>query len=146
VDEQFSIDAQEVWSSYRDFRVNLTGGDRISISVSVDGSVILFAIYNSTETYEALLLERRDVTSVNEEWTAPYKDKFDFYLKIYAGTAQVHFTVQKVGGGGGGFDPTVLIIVVVVAAVAVVASFLILRMRKGSAGPPPPPTPPPPPP
>ena len=150
VNEQFTMTAVSMYNDYKDFYANLTSGDRVSISVSVDGSPIRFAIFNSADISSSLL-DKQNVSSVNEEWTAPRDGNFDFYFKIFDGTAQVHFTLQKLGtgqGGGGGFDPTPLAVVVVVLVIVLLVALLIVRMRKQPSPIPPPPeqAPPPPPP
>jgi hypothetical protein len=140
VDEQFTLRSEGYFDSFTDFYVDLTHGDRISLSVSTNGSKISFGIYNSNDTEGGLLLERLNITSLNEQWSPPYNDTFDFYFMILEGTAQVHFTVQKIAPGGG-FDPLLVAVAVVVILVALIAVFLVVRMRKQ---PPPPPPPPPP--
>jgi hypothetical protein len=140
VDEQFTLRSEGYFDSFTDFYVDLTHGDRISLSVSTNGSKVSFGIYNSNDTEGGLLLERLNITSLNERWSPPYNDTFDFYFMILEGTAQVHFTVQKVAAGGG-FDPLLVAVAVVVILVALIAVFLVVRMRKQ---PPPPPPPPPP--
>jgi hypothetical protein len=147
VDQQFTMTAVSIYDDYKDFYANLTSGDRVSISVSVNGSSVRFAIYSSADLSSSLL-DRQNVTSVSEEWTAPHDGNFDFYFKIFEGTAQVHFTLQKLGTGGGGLDPLPIVVVVMVVLVVLVSVFLIFRMRRQSGLPPPPGAeePPPPPP
>jgi len=148
VDQQFTITAGSIYDDYKDLYANLTSGDRVSISVSVTGSPIRFAIYSSADLSSSLL-DRQNVTSVSEEWTAPHDGNFDFYFKILEGTAQVHFTLQKLGAGGGGFDPLPIVVIVMAILAVLVSVFLIVRMRRQHDLPPPPPdaegTPPPPP-
>lgn len=145
VDRQFTITAGSIYDDYTDLYANLTSGDKVSISISVDGSPIRFAIYSGADLSSSLL-DRRNVTSVNEEWTAPHDGNFDFYFKILEGTAQVHFTLQKLGSGGGGFDALPIVVVVIVILVVLFSVFLIVRMRKQPPLPPPPAEEPPPPP
>jgi hypothetical protein len=141
-DEQFTITASEAGNDHKDFHANLTNGERIHVSISVVGNpVSLFGIYNKTETTAGRLLEKRDLTSFNEDWTAPYTDKFDFYLVMYSGSAQIHFTMQKPSEGT---DPTSIVVVVLVVLIVLISVFLIFRMRKQPPLPPPPPPPPPP--
>jgi hypothetical protein len=140
VDEQFTLRSEGYFGSFTDFYVDLTHGDRISLSVSTNGSKVSFGIYNSNDTEAGLLLERLNITSLNDQWSAPYNDTFDFYFYILEGTVQVHFTMQKVAAGGG-LDPMLVAVAVVVILVALIAVFLVVRMRKQ---PPPPPPPPPP--
>jgi hypothetical protein len=150
-DQQFTISAESMdYNDYTDFYANLTSGDSVSISVSVDGSPIRFAIFNGTD-FLIPLLDRQNVSSVNEEWTAPSNGYFDFYFKIHSGTAQIHFTLQKLAagqGGGGGFDPTLVVVAVVVVVVVLLVLLLIVRLKKQPSLTPPPPevAPPPPPP
>jgi hypothetical protein len=145
VDQQFTINAGSIYDNYNDLYANLTSGDRVSISVSVDGSPIRFAIFSSADLSSSLL-DRQNVTSVSEEWTAPHDGEFDFYFKILAGIAQVHFTLQKLGSGGGGFDPLPIVVVVMVLVAVLVSVFIIVRMRRQPPLPPPPAGEPPPPP
>lgn len=144
--EEFTLDNEDISTSYEDFRFDLLGGDRVLINVSVVGDpVSLFGIYNSTETYDAILLEKRDTMSVTEEWVAPFNDRFDFYFKVYSGVADVHFTLTKLTAGdqGGGFDPmTIGIIAAIVVVVVFVIALFALRMRKKTGLPIPPPPPP----
>jgi hypothetical protein len=145
--EQFSLDSTDILTSYKDLRFYLSKGDRVSINVSVtSGSLSLFGLYNSTETYDAILLEKRDTTSVYEEWTAPYNDTFDFYFKVYTGAADVQFILIQVatGGQGGGIDPMLIAVVVIVVVIVLAAALLFLRLRKRPVALPPPPPPPPP--
>jgi len=137
VDQQFTMTAGSIYDDYRDLYANLTSGDRVSISVSVNGSPIRFAIYSSADLSSSLL-DRQNVTSVSEEWTASHDGNFDFYFKIFEGTAQVHFALQKLGAGGGGFDPLPIVVVVMVVLVVLVSAFLIVRMRRQPGLPPPP--------
>lgn len=59
VDEQFTIDSSDPSSYSKDYRFNLTDGDRISISISSSGdNISMFGIYNSSEVYEKILVER----------------------------------------------------------------------------------------
>jgi hypothetical protein len=151
LDLRFSMDSRYYDYSYRDFYANLTSGDRISINIAVNGDRIVFQVYNSSETSGGRLLDKQNVTSVNEEWTAPYSDRFDFYFEINEGDAQIHFTAQKVTedgepvDGGGGLDPLPIVVVVVVLLVVFISAFLIIRVRKQSKASVPPPPPPPPP-
>jgi hypothetical protein len=151
-DEQFTLDHGDISTSFKDFRFTLSAGDRVSINVSVTGDpVSLFGVYNSTETYDAILLEKRDTTSVTEEWVAPYNDRFDFYFKVYSGVANVHFTLTKLTpadqeGTGGGLDTLTIGVIAAVVFVAVfVVALFALRVRKKPGLPIPPPPPPPPP-
>jgi hypothetical protein len=145
-DEQFTIDQTDISTSYEDFRFDLSKGDRVSINISVTGDPIsLFGVYNSTENYDSILLEKRDITSLNEEWVAPYNDRFDFYFKVYSGVADVNFKLVKMAAGdqGGGLDPLPIAIVAVILVVVFISAFFILRLRKQPGVPPPPPPPPP---
>jgi hypothetical protein len=97
-------------------------------------------------------LTKEDTDSVNEQWTAPKNDTYDFYF-LHRGSltpdSQVHFTVQKVSegqDGGGGFDPTPIVVVVVVLLVVLFSAFFIVRLRKQPPPPPPEEGQPPPPP
>jgi hypothetical protein len=147
-DEQFTLDDADISTSYMDFRFVLSAGDRVAINVSVTGDpVSLFGVYNSTETYDAILLEKRDTASVTEEWVAPYNDTFDFYFKVYSGVADVHFMLTKLtaadqAGTRGGLDPlTIGIIAAVVIVVVFVIALFALRLRKKPGLPIPPPPP-----
>jgi hypothetical protein len=144
VDQQFTIIAGSIYDDYKDLYANLTSGDRVSLSITVNGNPIRFAIYSSADLSSSWL-DRQNVTSVSEEWTAPHDGNFDFYFKIREGTAQVHFTLQKLGSGGGGLDPLPIVVVVLVALAVLVSVFLIVRMRRQPPLPPPPEIPPPPP-
>jgi hypothetical protein len=128
----------------QDFYLNLTAGEKISIQVSATGSKVFFEIYNGTIDR---IFAKANLTSMDEEWTAPKQDTYDFFIYNLEGTAQAHITLAKVGATGGGFDPTLLIVVAVVVAIVLVGSLVALRVRKGrlAAAPPPPPPPPPPP-
>jgi mannose-6-phosphate isomerase-like protein (cupin superfamily) len=141
VNEQFTLRSAGYLDSFMDFYVNMTRDDTISLSVSTNGSKISLRIYNSTDTQAGLLLERPNITSLNEQWSAPYNDNFDFYFYVLEGTALVHFTVQRPAGGGG-FDPLPIAVIVIFVVAALLAVFLIVRMKRQ---PPPPPPPPPPP-
>ena len=150
-DEQFTLDGTGYIYDYTDFRFALSAGDRVAINISVTGDPLsLFGLYNSTETYDATLLEKRDTSSVTEEWVAPYNDTFDFYFKVNSGIANIHFTLAKLtsadqSGTKGGYDPLTIGIIVAVVIAGVLAIVLIaLRIRKKLGLPPPPPPPPPP--
>jgi heme/copper-type cytochrome/quinol oxidase subunit 2 len=130
----------DFYTSGKDFYLNLTVGERVSMKVTATGSPINLRIYNSTNR----LYEKANFTSLDEEWDAPYNDTYDFWLFSQQGTAQVHIALQDVGTGGG-FDPTLLIVIVVIVLVLVIAAVVVLRVRNRSGFPPPPPPPPPPP-
>jgi hypothetical protein len=153
LDEQFTLiyqDQPQANVFYKDFYVDLTTGDRISISISVTGAPIEFDIEDSARQF---LLTKEDTNSVNEEWTATKNDTFDFYFHHRGGAlaadSQVHFTAQKVAegqGGGGGFDPTPIVVVVMVLLAVLISAFFIVRLRKQPPPPPPAEGQPPPPP
>jgi hypothetical protein len=145
-DEQFSLNKAVYEESFKWFFANLSSGDRVSISASVDGNPVRFLI-RSGEARNEKLLTRENVNTVSEDWTAPYDDEFQFYFEINEGTAQVHFTLQKVGAGAAAFDPLpTVVVVVIVLLVWFISVLLIVRMRKQPPLPPPAEEPPPPPP
>jgi len=151
LDEQFTLiyqDYPQANVAYRDFYVYLAGGDRISISISVTGQPIEFDIIDSAGQF---ILTKDNTDSVNEEWTAPKSDTFDFYFLhrggALTGDSQVHFSAHRAGEGqtGGGFDPLPIIVVVIVLLVVTVSVFLVVRIRHAPPLPPPEEPPPPPP-
>lgn len=93
-------------------------------------------IYNSTDR----LFTKENITSLNEEWTVPGNDTYDFWFFTLEGTSEVHVTLQKAGAG---LDLTLMIIVAAIVAAAAVGFLLLLRMRKRSSAALPPPPPPP---
>jgi hypothetical protein len=123
-----------------DAYANLTAGDRVSISISVEGDPTYFGIYNSTPN-ATHLFARDNVTSLNEEWTAPYRDQFDFYVTTEVIASTVHLVIQKLAPGqhvgGGGVDPLPIVVAVVAILVVLISAFLILRLRKKTPPPPP---------
>jgi hypothetical protein len=116
IDQQFNMTAQSNVDFLKDFCTDLTSNNRILINLSDTGSPLSLSIYNSALQK---LYYKQKITSVNEEWSPPYNDTFDFYFRIYDGTAQVHLTVQKVSAGG--FD-----ILPVMASVVAVVIFLVV--------------------
>lgn len=128
-DQQFNMTAQSNVDFLKDFCTNLTSSDRILINLSVIGGPLSLSIYNSALQK---LYDKENIASVNEEWSPPYNDTFDFYFRIYDGTAQVHFTLQKVIGGGFNILPIVALVVAVVIflVVAVLVVSQKTRTRK----------------
>lgn len=132
----------------KSYFVSLTSGDAISIDVSVlAGGSIDFGIYNSTGGADSIFA-RQDVSSVQEQWTAPYTDAFEFYISIYGSSSTIHTVIRSSGGNTGpaGFDPLLIIVVVIVVLVGLISAFLIVRLRRHRPLPPPPEEQPPPPP
>jgi hypothetical protein len=130
----------------------LDGGSTVSISIAVNGDPVNFEIY-AKDSQDNKLLQKNDVTSVEEQWTVPNSDTFTFWLEGSVngrdayGNATVHVTIRATAGkGGGGFDPLPAVVVVLVVIVVLVSAFFIFRLRQQSALPPPPPPEEPPPP
>jgi hypothetical protein len=122
----------------QDFYLNLTAGEKISIRISATGSNVSLKIYNNTDR----IFFKANFTTMNEEWTAPAQDTYDFFIYNLEGTAQTHITLTR----SEGFDPTLPIIIAVAVVLVLLGALVVLRMRKGRptvAQPPPPPPPPP---
>lgn len=120
------------------FYANLTAGDKISLSMSANGSSACLAIFNSTFGVQ---YDKENFTSLNDQWTVPNNDTYTFWVFNYQGAAQVHFTVQKAEG----FNVLPVVIVVVVILAVLMGAFFIVRRRRQPSIPPPPSTLPPPP-
>jgi hypothetical protein len=132
----------------KSYFVSLTSGSTVSINISVlAGGSIDFGIYNSTQGANSIFA-RQDVRFVQEQWTAPYADTFEFYITIYGSSSTIRTVIRSGGGtpGGGGFDPLPIVVVVIVVLVVLISAFLIVRMRRQPPLPPPPEEQPPPPP
>jgi len=76
--ELISIDSPDS----RAYQFNLAVGDMISISISVLGDSINLYIYNSTVDE---LLQRTNIITLEEQWTVPSDDTFEFIIETFAG-------------------------------------------------------------
>ena len=142
VDENVTIEPFP-YGTGKDYYLNLTAQDKISIVILTAGKPESLEIYNSTGG----VYFWENVTSLNEEWTAPATDTYDFWFFTTAETSEVRIKLQKAGAGlGMGLDPTLVIIIGAIIAAVVIAFVLLLRIRKRPSATLPPPPPPPPPP
>jgi hypothetical protein len=143
LDESFSVSDTDYG---RSFGRSLTAGDKISINITTVGSKISFGIFNSSTE---VIYDKENITSLFEDWTAPYNDTFDFFVTTYQGVSDVHLIVQITAhgqAGGAGVDPLIMVVVAVVIVAVLVAVFFVLRGRKQPQMQPEMPLPPPPPP
>jgi hypothetical protein len=134
IDQTATVTGQDPYA--KSYYANLTGGDRVSMNIAVTGDPIRLGIY---ATIDGRIYFKVNITSLNEEWTAPHNDTFEFRIDATEGTSTFHVVVQKAGGG---FDPLTAVVIVVVVVVVLLAVVLALRMRKRRPQAPMPPPPP----